>query len=30
VIDLERVPMIEVKGKRQHGLFGFGVEESTQ
>jgi hypothetical protein len=30
VIDLERVPMIEVKGKGQHGLLGFGVGESTQ
>jgi hypothetical protein len=30
VIDLERVPMIEVKNKKQHGLFGFGVGQSTQ
>jgi hypothetical protein len=29
VIDLERVPMIEFKGKGQHGLLGFGVGEST-
>jgi hypothetical protein len=30
VIDLERVPMIEIKSKKQHGLLGFGVGESTQ